>query len=405
MGNEDFKPKFRYLNVFPHEVEGRQVLCLKDAEGISEQVAMLPPPIVPFFFEVFDGRHSFAEIRAEYFRRSGGDRIPDGDLEALVEQLDEALLLDSPRFRRHFAGLVEDWRRLETRPAVLAGSGYPSDPGELTGFLDGFHEGIEPSPAPSPLAAVAVPHLDLRKGGRIAARTLAGLGESFDGGTILVLGVGHKHLAQPYAMTPKDFETPFGTVAVDQDLYHGIIAKAGSWLLDDEYSHRGEHSIEFAAILLKHALPDRDFRILPVLCGSFHHLLRTGEAPRTDPRIGAFLESVEEEAGDALIYASVDLAHMGPHYGDDAPLTAEQLARIETEDRAALDRMVARDGDGFFTHFAENEDARRVCGMSALYSLLELLPPGPVGDLVSYEQSVFPAEGNTVTICGMRWAR
>jgi len=399
------KPKFRYLNVFPGEIEGKQVLCLQDAEGISDRVSSLPPPIAAFFLETFDGRHSLAEIRDEYTRRSGGDVIPEGDLEALIDQFDEALLLDSPRFHRHFAGLVDDWRRLDARPAVMPGNGYPADAAGLTAFLDDLYEGVPANPSLSPLAAVAVPHLDLNYGGRIAAATLAGLRESFEGDTIVVLGVGHRHLAQPYAMTPKDFETPLGTVHVDRDLHHAVIEKAGSWLLDDEYSHRDEHSIEFAAVLLKHALPDRDFRILPVLCGSFHHLLGTGEAPRTDPRIGAFLESVEEEAGDALIYASVDLAHLGPNYGDAAPITAEQLADAETRDRAALDRMAARDGAGFFGHFEEDGDARRVCGLSALYSLLELLPAGPVGDLVGYEQPEFPMEGNSVTICGMRWCR
>ncbi len=399
------RPRFRPLNVFPREVDGRRVLCLQDAEGISDRMAMLPPPIVPFFFDVFDGNNTLEEIREEYHRRSGGDRIPEGDLEALVSQLDEALLLDSPRFREYFGTLVTEWRRLKVRPAVHAGGGYPEDPAELVSFLDGLYDGVEVPETPDPLAAVAVPHLDLRYGGRTAAAALAGLDRAFDGDTIIILGVGHQNLSQPYAMTPKPHETPLGTVEVNTDLFHGIVEKAGSWLLDDEYSHRAEHSVEFAAVLLKHALPDRDFRILPVLCGSFHHLLDTGEPPRTDPRIGAFLESVAEEAEDALILASVDLAHMGPHYGDNAPLTAEEFTTIEGGDRAALERLVARDGEGFFAGFREDHDARRVCGMSALYSLVELLPAGPAGRLTGYEQTVFPEEGNTVTISGLTWAK
>jgi AmmeMemoRadiSam system protein B len=221
----------------------------------------------------------------------------------------------------------------------------------------------------------------------------------------VVLGVGHQHLGQPFAISPKDVETPFGTVPVARDLYHGIVGKAGGWVLDDEFSHRSEHSIEFAAVLLKHALPDRELRILPVLCGSFHHLLGSGASPRDDPLIGAFLESLAEEVGDALIYASVDLAHMGPHYGDEGPVTDAQLAKIAVEDQRALERVAARDSDGFFAHFEGNGDARRVCGMSALYSLADVLPAGPVGRLVRYEQTVFPEPGNTVTICGMTWAR
>lgn len=405
MGVANEKPRLRPLQVFPQEVDGRPVLCLSDPEGITEQVAMLPPGIVPFFLDVFDGNHTLADIREEYRKRSGGDELPEEDLVTIVSQLDGALLLDSPRFRRHFAGLLEAWRALQSRPALLAGSAYPEDPDELRQFLDSFYEGVEPEATPSPLRALVIPHLDLRAGGPTAARGLAGLDRAFDGDRIVVLGVGHQHLERPFAITSKDFETPLGTVPVDQDLYHDVVLKAGSWVLDDEYSHRNEHSVEFAAVLLKHLLPDREFKILPVLCGSLHHLLPTGEAPISDPLVGAFVETLAEEAGDALIVASVDLAHMGPHYGDDRPLTKEQLSRIEADDSEMMERMAERDGEGFFAHFAKDSDERRVCGMSAIYTLLELLPPGPVGDLADYRQPAFPEPGNTVSICSMTWAR
>jgi AmmeMemoRadiSam system protein B len=398
-------PRFRPLTIFPHEVEGRRVLALKDAEGITERMAMLPPPLVPFLLEMFDGRHTLDQVREEYHRRSGGDRIPEGDLEMLIEQLDEALLLDTPRFRDHYRSLLSEWQRLETRPAMHAGQAYPAEPEQLVTFLDAFYDGVESPRSPSPLAAVAVPHLDLRSGGPTAARALAGLDRAFDGDTVVVLGVGHQHLSQPFALSPKDLSTPLGPLPVNDDLYHRIVEKAGSWILDDEFSHRNEHSIEFAAVLLKHALGDRELSVVPVLCGSLHHLLGSGLPPRDDPRIGAFLETLEEEIGDALLYASVDLAHMGPYYGDDALLTEDDLERVGREDRVALDRLAARDGAGFFAHFEKDGDARRVCGMSALFTLAEILPPGPVGRLLGYEQTVFPEPGNTVTICAMAWDR
>ena len=66
--------------------------------------------------------------------------------------------------------------------------------------------------------------------------------------------------------------------------------------------------------------------------------------------------------------------------------------------------MAERDAEGFFRSLAAVRDRRRVCGLSALYTLLSLLPDGPEGRLFSYEQPVFPEEGNTVTICSMAWA-
>jgi hypothetical protein len=163
--------------------------------------------------------------------------------------------------------------------------------------------------------------------------------------------------------------------------------------------------VEFAALLLRHALPGRDFRILPVLCGSFGPLLSEGKDPREDPLVGAFLETLAEEAGEALLVASVDLAHLGPRYGDAAALTEADLARTRDEDAEMLHVLAARDADGFYRCLADGQDRRRVCGLSALYSLAALLPAGRPGRLLAYEQTVFPEPGNTVTICAMNWTR
>jgi AmmeMemoRadiSam system protein B len=236
------------------------------------------------------------------------------------------------------------------------------------------------------------------------ASGLTGLAESFAGESVVVLGVGHNLGRLPYALTEKDYETPLGTVPLDRDLHRRVVDAAGSWVLDEELIHRGEHSVEFAAVFLKHALPDRELRILPVLCGSFHHLLLEGEEPAEDPLVGAFLETLAEEAGESLLFACVDLAHMGPHYGDRSPLRSADLERIEREDREMLERMSERDEEGFLEHLVKCDDRRRVCGLSAIYTTLALLPPGPPGRLAAYEQPEFPGPGNTVTVCSMTWS-
>ena len=391
-------PRLRRLEVFPREIDGRRLLCLRDPSGITDAVAAFPPPFGVFLLEMLDGTHDFAAIRSEFERRSGGAPLPPEDLAGIVAQLDEALFLDSPRFATAVREIEEEYRSAPSRPAALAGSAYPADAGELAAFLDAFYAGVAPPAPGARVRAVAVPHLDLGSGGRTAAHALAGLAEGFRGDTVVILGTGHQLGDRPFALTAKDFETPLGTVPVDRELFDRVVAKAGSWVTDEELVHRSEHSVEFGAVLLRHALGDRDFRILPVLCGSFHHLLDGDADPAADPMIGALLETIAEEAPDALLYASVDFAHMGPHYGDRAPLLPADLRAIETGDREMLDRLAARDAPGFFAHFRRDQDRRRVCGLSALYSLLALLPPGPPGIVAAYEQPVFPAPGNTVSI-------
>lgn len=390
------RPKLRPLEAIPQEIDGETAILLRDPEGITDKVAALPPGLAQFLFTSLTGEHTLGELE---------DQI-GGDLGPILDQLDEALFLESPRFQRAKEALVQAFRDAPCREAKSAGQAYPADPEELCVFLDKLYEGVEASESledSGPIRAAAIPHLDLRFGGGAAARGLSGLAERFSGNTVVILGVGHALGAAPYALTGQDFDTPLGTVPVDRDLLDRITAKTGDWVFDGELTHRDEHSVEFAALLLKHALPDRDLKILPVLCGSFHGFHLEGRDPTDDPLVDVFLETLKEEAGDALIVASVDLAHMGPFYGDDSPLTPELLRAIGVADVEMMGRMEERDAAGFFAHLTKTQNGRRVCGSSAIYTTLALLPEGPRGQLKAYEQPAFPEEGNTVTICSMVW--
>ncbi len=65
------RPRFRLLEAVPSEEDGRIVVHLMDPEGISTQVAALPPPFAQFLFEMCDGTRTCAEIEAEFTRLSG----------------------------------------------------------------------------------------------------------------------------------------------------------------------------------------------------------------------------------------------------------------------------------------------------------------------------------------------
>ncbi len=387
------RPKLRPLEAIPQEVEGETAILIRDPEGITDKVAALPPGLAQFLFANLTGEHTLGELE----ERIGGDLGP------ILSQLDEALFLDSPRFAAAKAALVQAYRDAPSREAKSAGQAYPADPDELREFLDHLYEGVEETDRARPLKAAAIPHLDLRFGGVAAAKGLVGLAGRFTGDTVVILGVGHALGATPYALTVKDFDTPLGLVPVDQELLGRVSKQTGDWVFEGELTHRDEHSVEFAALLLKHALPNRDFRILPVLCGSFQGFHMEDRDPTEDPLVDVFLETLREETGDALILASVDLAHRGPFYGDENPLTPELLRAIGIADVEMIGRMEERDAAGFFAHLTKTRNGRRVCGSSAIYTTLSLLPEGPRGQLKAYEQPPFPEEGNTVTICSMVW--
>ena len=63
-----------------------------------------------------------------------------------------------------------------------------------------------------------------------------------------------------------------------------------------------------------------------------------------------------------------------------------------------LESVVAADARGFFDRVAADRDARRICGLSPIYSLLRILPKAP-GHLIEYRQ--WPDPEGAVTFCAV----
>ena len=127
------------------------------------------------------------------------------------------------------------------------------------------------------------------------------------------------------------------------------------------------------------------------------------EENRADIRVlDGYLKRIDRGGQWAAIWMDW-LELEGPFYGDDSPLTPELLRAIGVADVEMMGRMEERDAAGFFAHLTKTQNGRRVCGSSAIYTTLSLLPEGPRGQLKAYEQPPFPEEGNTVTICSMVW--
>ena len=68
MGTGNDLPKLRNLDMFPAEVSGQKVICLRDPLNFSDKVIFIPYPIF-FIIRLFDGQHSIVDIQAEFMRR------------------------------------------------------------------------------------------------------------------------------------------------------------------------------------------------------------------------------------------------------------------------------------------------------------------------------------------------
>lgn len=383
-------------------------MALRDPAGFTDQIAVLPPALLDLV-SLFDGEHSVEEIR-EILRNRHGQTPTAAQIADVVERFDGAGFLDSDRFRERRRALEDAFRQNPVRPAAHAGGAYAGRPEELRAQIDGFfsrpdgpRKASQPADSSSRIWGLIAPHIDFHRGGATYAWAYREILERSDADLYVVLGTCHAGMPDPFAVTLKPYDTPLGAVPVDREFYDALARRAGQDLLASEPAHRTEHSIEFQAVMLQHVVgPRRPFAILPVLASFLHESLWSGGDPESDPRIARFVDGLRETIAASsrrvCLVAGVDLAHVGPRFGDGEPNTAASLARVERDDRAMLASVVGVDPRGFYGGVAADHDARRVCGLSPIYALLRLLPEMP-GRLVRYTQ--WPDPEGAVTFCAV----
>lgn len=402
------------------QADGTPMVCLFDRLEPGGGQAVISEAGL-FLASLLDGERTASAVRAAFAIQTG---VPVSELEIadFVRRLDQANLLDSERHRSWSLHRVDTFRRASTRPASHAGGAYPADPGELRAFLDTRYlvpngPGAPPAAArgPSPRALVA-PHIDLHRGGHGYAWAYRELAERKPAGLYVLLGTCHTPMATPFAATRKAYETPLGPVPADGAFLDRLARRAPFDLYAQEYAHRAEHSLEFQAVYLRYlgyaGGEDGAAPIVPILCAPPHDL-PTGAVLDRSPTAGPFLEAlrqtIAEDGRRVCLVVGADFAHVGPQFGDPAPVDRPFAARVESGDRAMLELMARGDADGFYRQvvaespgpgMAGDAEAvggpRRICGLAPIYAALRLLGPSD-GRVVHYDQWIDAGGAGSVT--------
>jgi AmmeMemoRadiSam system protein B len=411
MGDGLDKPKLRPVNAIPVMQDGRELICVYDTTGVSPKQVLVNAQTF-FILGRFDGEHTVDEIKLAYTRQFGelllGDRIA-----RLIEQLDEALLLESDRLKRHLAAQLDAYRKAGVRRSVHAGSSYPDDADGLRELVRSFFttEGGPGLPKPrterprkrKPIKTLVAPHIDFERGARGYAYAYKELVESAAGDVYVIIGIAHQPSSTPYVATRNPFETPLGRVEIDAELLGQIGADYPGDPYADELLHASEHSVEFQLVVLQALLGNRPFRIVPLLASSFEPFLEDdaspAELPQVEAMVRALRRAVEDKTKRVCIIAGVDLAHVGNQFGDPGELTAAARERIEAADRESLAMLERGDADSFYAAVRKDED-RKVCGTPALYTVISALE-GASGRLLHYEQAFTPEIQSMVSFAAM----
>ena len=412
----DERPKLRLIDAFPVEQDGKNIIYLKDPLNLATPLGV--SPVGYFILAHFDGRRSFVDIQEAYSKQFGSV-LAGEELRSFVDMLDRHHYLESERFRVYQNVVIQEFRRLPTRAPAHVGGVYKANPSELTAQLDGFFFAAQGPGLPSgasrtsPPKAVVAPHIDFQRGGPGYAWAYRHLAESDGADLYILLGTSHCSGRTPYILTHKDFATPLGMVETDREFVERLQAGSAEDCFADEYLHRSEHSLEFQVVWLKYIAQKRaalsgeaekPFKIVPILVSSFHSAVASRTLPETNSAVGSFLKALrglaEQETRRVCFVAGVDLAHVGRQFGDGEPITDDFLKWVESEDHALVDRLAALDAPGFFHAVAKDQDKRRICGFSPLYSLIHLLDSGQ-GQHLNYSQAFTPDTGSAVTFASL----
>ena len=395
-------PPFRgALKVAPYKHEGKDAFQVTDQEHLFDH-ALLLPPIAFVVASFLDGRREAADIAAQILEHLKVEVKPE-EIELVVRDLDSNLLLESARARARRAEIADQYLKLPSRPSkFVAGPAV-----EVSTLLDGYFAsdagaGKIGARREEPLAGILAPHIDFNRGGPCYTYAYRELAERSDADLYVILGVAHMSPANPFVVSSKDYDTPFGAATTDREALAALEKRLGKRIYDHEQVHGTEHSAEFQAVFLKHARPSAPFTVLPILCSAFEQWCGArspSTAAEVEDAIGAIRESV---SGRKVCYvAGVDFAHVGPVFGDDVEINQELIQWMMAGDTRGLQTIAEGNAEAFWNSVVSDGNRRHVCGLSATYAALRLLDdaegrvhkygfaPDPAGGIVSFASMSF----------------
>ncbi|MFO7662637.1 MAG: AmmeMemoRadiSam system protein B [Chloroflexota bacterium] len=402
-----FRPRLRPIIFQPIIHQEQQLLWLRDPWDLSDRRLVFPralAQVLPYC----DGRRTPHDIHRDFVDLIGQD-VSFELIHEVLEALDDAYLLDNERSQEVIKEHLAAYRAQSQRPPALAGISYPAFSEHLTDLFEDFESGIQSNDQPDwPVRGIVSPHIDYQRGGPIYAGVWLQAAHSIlTADLVIILGTDHNGTPGSITLTRQAYATPYGRLPTELNIVDALAEAIGpETAFAEELNHRGEHSIELSAVWLHYLYKQAAVTpspMIPILVGSFQHHLDSGTHPADDPRITGLLNTLSHETSGrrTVVVASVDLAHVGPTFGDDFFMDAERRDQLRREDDGLIKSLLSGDSLGLFRQISDIRDRNRICGFSPLYLLSRYLCQTE-GIQSGYRQC--PADENDaslVSICGL----
>jgi hypothetical protein len=399
----EFKPALRNINVQQTIYQGEPVFVMQDSLRLTDAVILLPQALGPLAI-LCDGEHTVPQIEAALAGQFGL-KLPRNIINNLLEQFDQALLLESDTFRQAREQVLTAYRTASFREPALAGPSYPADPADLRRLLQSYLDGVNGLPAaPANSRGLISPHIDFQRGGPVYAQVWASAAQAVrEAELAIIFGTDHNGSLGTLTLTRQNYASPLGVMPTDTALVDRLAAMLGpDHAFAEELHHRGEHSIELALVWLQFMRQSQPCQVLPVLTGSFHHFMAGMADVSAEKRFDDFITVLRHEAANrrTVVIAAGDLAHLGPAF-DGPPLDGPAHAQMKTDDDALINTLCAGDAAGFLKFMQAGQFQRNVCGLAPFYFTLSVLNQSR-GQTIAYDRCLADNNNSSfVSVCGM----
>lgn len=387
-------PKLRGGLAEMEDPQDRRFVLVSDPYRLTDQYLRIPR-WVHAWIRMLDGKSSLSQIHAKLSLFLGGkSSVSLSEIEEVTTVLDSAGFLENEAYRRkltqpdrppscigcYYGDPVKLRQQLSELFTAPGGPGLPAEPGCRIA-------------SEGKVTAVLVPHMDYARGNITYGWGFKELIERTDATLFVIVATSH-YSPERFILSRQNFLSPLGRAETDQNFIDRLVREYGDGLFDDPLAHFPEHSIELEVVLLQYLLDGkRDFRIVPLLVGSFGDCVQRNRMPNTAFDIRRMIDAMRKVVADTeekvCFVISGDLAHIGPKFDDPEPVDDAILDHSLTQDRAILGTIGTASPNRYFQVIADEGNERRICGLPPTYLVLESLKP-KWGKTLHYGRYVHP---------------
>ncbi|MFC1697569.1 AmmeMemoRadiSam system protein B [Nanoarchaeota archaeon] len=245
------------------------------------------------------------------------------------------------------------------RKPIVSGTFYEADRKELIKQIeDSFKHEFGPGTLPNPrtdkeIKAIIAPHAGYPYSGPCQAFSYKALAESKFPDVYIILGTNHQ--TQTSCTSNKDFETPLGTVKLQDNFIKELNIDL------NEQAHENEHSIEVQLPFLQFISENNKdkLKIVPIIVGI--------DYADTAEKI---IKALQKTNLNPVFIISTDFTHYGMSYGF-VPFQDNVKEKLHNLDKGAIDHILKIEPLKFNTNLQET--GATICGRFAIMCLLEIL--------------------------------